>query len=98
MWHGTHLMNASRDRHTKAPFTRGLFYCCRNLLNGRNDPSESGQDCFVDVQLDAAQTTEWTRPRNLRTLRAMTTKRSKYDPLALSRQPRWLVLRDLFHN
>ena len=28
----------------------------------------------------------------------MTTKRSKYDPLALSRQPRWLVLRDLFHN
>jgi len=28
----------------------------------------------------------------------MTTKRSKYDPLALSRQPRWLVLRDMFHN
>lgn len=28
----------------------------------------------------------------------MTTKRSKYDPLALSNQPRWLVLRDLFHN
>ena len=28
----------------------------------------------------------------------MTTKRSKYDPLARSSQPRWLVLRDLFHN
>jgi hypothetical protein len=28
----------------------------------------------------------------------MTTKRSKYDPLARSHQPRWLVLRDLFHN
>jgi hypothetical protein len=28
----------------------------------------------------------------------MTTKRSKYDPLALSRQSRWLVLRDMFHN
>ncbi len=28
----------------------------------------------------------------------MTTKRSKYDPLATSRQPRWLVLRDMFHN
>jgi len=28
----------------------------------------------------------------------MTTKRSKYDPLALSRLPRWLVLRDMFHN
>jgi hypothetical protein len=29
---------------------------------------------------------------------SMTTKRSKYDPLATSRQTRWLVLRDLFHN
>jgi hypothetical protein len=28
----------------------------------------------------------------------MTTKRSKYDPLACSIRPRWLVLRDLFHN
>jgi hypothetical protein len=28
----------------------------------------------------------------------MTTKRSKYDPLATSRHPRWLVLRDMFHN
>ena len=28
----------------------------------------------------------------------MTTKRSKYDPLAFSRRPRWLVLRDMFHN
>ena len=28
----------------------------------------------------------------------MTTKRSKYDPLATSRLPRWLVLRDMFHN
>lgn len=28
----------------------------------------------------------------------MTTKRSKYDPLATSTQSRWLVLRDLFHN
>jgi hypothetical protein len=28
----------------------------------------------------------------------MTTKRSKYDPLATARLPRWLVLRDLFHN
>jgi hypothetical protein len=28
----------------------------------------------------------------------MTTKRSKYDPLATSRQSRWLVLRDLFHH
>ena len=28
----------------------------------------------------------------------MTTKRSKYDPLATSRLSRWLVLRDLFHN
>jgi hypothetical protein len=49
-------------------------------------------------QLFAARTTEWTRARDLRTLRSMTTKRSKYDPLAFSRQPRWLVLRDLFHN
>ncbi len=28
----------------------------------------------------------------------MTTKRSKYDPLATSRLTRWLVLRDMFHN
>lgn len=28
----------------------------------------------------------------------MNTKRSKYDPLATSRLPRWLVLRDMFHN
>jgi len=28
----------------------------------------------------------------------MTTKRSKYDPLATSRLARWLVLRDMFHN
>jgi hypothetical protein len=28
----------------------------------------------------------------------MTTKRSKYDPLAPSRLSRWLVLRDMFHN
>ncbi|MEJ0087896.1 MAG: hypothetical protein WDO72_19685 [Pseudomonadota bacterium] len=28
----------------------------------------------------------------------MTTKRSKYDPLATSNHSRWLVLRDLFHN
>ncbi len=28
----------------------------------------------------------------------MTTKRSKYDPMATSRLPRWLVLRDMFHN
>src|SRR5687768_1419995 len=28
----------------------------------------------------------------------MTTKRSKYDPLAASPLTRWLVLRDLFHN
>src|SRR4029078_13353690 len=28
----------------------------------------------------------------------MTTKRSKYDPLAPSRLARWLVLRDMFHN
>ena len=28
----------------------------------------------------------------------MTTKRSKYDPLATSTHSRWLVLRDLFHN
>ena len=28
----------------------------------------------------------------------MTTKRSKYDPLACSIRPRWLVLRDMFHN
>jgi hypothetical protein len=28
----------------------------------------------------------------------MTTKRSSYDPLAASRHPRWLVLRDMFHN
>jgi hypothetical protein len=28
----------------------------------------------------------------------MTTKRSKDDPLARSSQPRWLVLRDMFHN
>lgn len=28
----------------------------------------------------------------------MTTRRSKYDPLATSRHSRWLVLRDLFHN
>jgi hypothetical protein len=28
----------------------------------------------------------------------MTTRRSKYDPLATSTHPRWLVLRDLFHN
>lgn len=28
----------------------------------------------------------------------MSSKRSKYDPLAVSQQPRWLVLRDLFHN
>ena len=28
----------------------------------------------------------------------MTTKRSKYDPLATSPHPRWLVLRDMFHN
>jgi hypothetical protein len=29
---------------------------------------------------------------------SMTTKRSKYDPLATSRLSRWLVLRDMFHN
>lgn len=28
----------------------------------------------------------------------MTTKRSKYDPLATSTRSRWLVLRDMFHN
>lgn len=28
----------------------------------------------------------------------MSTKRSKYDPLATSRLTRWLVLRDMFHN
>ena len=28
----------------------------------------------------------------------MTTKRSKYDPLATSSHSRWLVVRDLFHN
>jgi hypothetical protein len=28
----------------------------------------------------------------------MTTKRSKYDPLATSSLSRWLVLRDMFHN
>lgn len=28
----------------------------------------------------------------------MTSKRSKYDPLAMSRHSRWLVMRDLFHN
>ncbi len=28
----------------------------------------------------------------------MTTKRSKYDPLATARVTRWLVLRDMFHN
>ena len=28
----------------------------------------------------------------------MTTKRSKYDPLATSPRTRWLVLRDMFHN
>jgi hypothetical protein len=28
----------------------------------------------------------------------MTTKRSKYDPLATSSHTRWLVLRDMFHN
>jgi len=28
----------------------------------------------------------------------MTTKRSKYDPLATSQLSRWLVLRDMFHN
>ena len=28
----------------------------------------------------------------------MTSKRSKYDPLAISNHSRWLVLRDLFHN
>lgn len=28
----------------------------------------------------------------------MTTRRSRYDPLATSRLPRWLVLRDMFHN
>jgi hypothetical protein len=28
----------------------------------------------------------------------MNTKRSKYDPLATSRLPRWLVMRDMFHN
>jgi hypothetical protein len=39
------------------------------------------------------------RPRtSLDNVRAMTTKRSKYDPLATSRLSRWLVLRDMFHN
>ena len=38
-----------------------------------------------------AVTLHWQRPR-------MNTKRSKYDPLATSRLPRWLVLRDMFHN
>ena len=28
----------------------------------------------------------------------MTSKRSKYDPMATSRLTRWLVLRDMFHN
>ena len=28
----------------------------------------------------------------------MTTKRSKYDPLATSQLSRWLVFRDMFHN
>src|SRR5205085_5376538 len=35
---------------------------------------------------------------SLDNVRAMTTKRSKYDPLATSRLSRWLVLRDMFHN
>jgi hypothetical protein len=52
----------------------------------------------IRIQLAAPRTTEWTSARIDRTLRSMTTKRSKYDPLALSRQPRWLVLRDMFHN
>jgi hypothetical protein len=50
------------------------------------------------IQPAAARTTEWTRARILCTLRSMTTKRSKYDPLALSSHTRWLVLRDMFHN
>ena len=28
----------------------------------------------------------------------MNTKRSQYNPLATSTRPRWLVLRDMFHN
>ena len=32
------------------------------------------------------------------TVRRMTTKRSKYDPLVTSTLARWLVFRDMFHN
>jgi hypothetical protein len=45
---------------------------------------------FQSHWLDAPQCIDYGAP--------MTTKRSKYDPLATSRLPRWLVLRDLFHH
>src|SRR5688500_17685856 len=50
------------------------------------------------IQLGATRTTGWTAVRRTRYRFRMTTRRSKYDPLATSRLTRWLVLRDLFHN
>jgi len=52
----------------------------------------------IGIQLAATRTTEWTTPGVRRYFLRMTTKRSKYDPLATSRLSRWLVLRDMFHN
>src|SRR5690606_31385371 len=40
----------------------------------------------------------WTTQIATASFSPMTTKRSKYDPLATSRLSRWLVLRDMFHN
>ncbi len=59
------------------------------------------------IQLAASRTTGWTTAAPTRYVgispdthsgSLMSTKRSKYDPLATSRLTRWLVLRDMFHN
>ena len=76
-------------------FTRSLFLCALK--------STARLEKFIQllekfIQLVAARSTEWTHASRMRTLRSMNSKRSKYDPFATSRQPRWLVLRDLFHN
>jgi len=80
--HASYECKLSTPQPTGRVFTRPVFFMGRVALN----------------QFCAARTTAWTLPRILCTLRSMTTKRSKYDPLACSIRPRWLVLRDLFHN
>src|SRR4051812_5699022 len=96
-------MQAKSRHNPQAAFSRGLCFCGSEFLlkitkGFASTPQRSVLHTFRAIQPAAARTTAWTTARDLRTLRAMTTKRSKYDPLALSRLPRWLVLRDMFHN